>query len=91
MDNSRANRRSETREAANERSRRNSFAAYFKVEFGGHASVQGPVKHPKLGVLTLEYRVGRFSSLNLVKIVQIWQKVWGQFILLLPLLKVGRP
>ena len=45
-DNWRTNRRSETREAANEETRRDSFVAYFKVEFGGHVSVQGPVKHP---------------------------------------------
>ena len=37
----------------------------------GHVSVQGPVKHPKLGAWTLEHRVGRLSSLNPVKIVQM--------------------
>ena len=40
-------------------------------------SIQGPVKHPKLGAWMLdEHRVGRLSSLNLVKIVHVRQK-WG--------------
>ena len=73
-DNSRTNRHSKTREAANEKSRRDSFVAYFKVEFGGHVSVQGKVKNSKLGAWTLEHRVGRLSSL---KLVQVRQKVWG--------------
>ena len=38
-------------------------------------SIQDAVKHSKLGAWTLEHRVGRLSSLNLVKIVQVRQKV----------------
>ena len=48
-DNSRTIRCSETHEAANQKSRRDSFVAYFKVESEGHVSVQGPVKHHELG------------------------------------------
>ena len=52
-------------------------------------SVQGPVKHPKLGAWTLEHRVGCLSSSNLVKIVQVRQKVEGQLTLLPPSGKWG--
>ena len=36
----------------------------FNLEVTSHVSVQGPVKHPKLGPWTLAHRVGRLSPLS---------------------------